>query len=150
MIPAPLGGAPRLLLPSPRAGMQWSNDGQRVAYIKAGGPLGDSVFVAEADGQNEVEIVTRQGTRPAHWIRWDAAGKHVYFNYGFQNANAETTEIFRAFVAPGPIERSSPPLGAPSHRFRAPMGAASSSPPTQTASIWTSGGETSQAGATSG
>ena len=105
VIPAPLGGAPRLLLPSPRAGMQWSPDGQRVAYIKAGGPLGDSVFVAEADGQNEVEIVKRQGARHAHWIRWDAAGKHVYFNYGFQNANAETTEIFRAPVVPGPIER---------------------------------------------
>ncbi len=61
--------------------------------------------MAEADGQNEVEIVKRQGARHAHWIRWDAAGKHVYFNYGFQNVNAETTEIFRAPVVPGPIER---------------------------------------------
>ncbi|MEO7796000.1 MAG: protein kinase [Thermoanaerobaculia bacterium] len=101
VIPAPLGGAPRKLLSVGNSGLQWSRDGKQIAYVRTGGPLGDAVMVADADGQNEREIVRRQGARHAHWLRWDSTGKFVYFNYGFQNANSEPTEIFRAPVAPG-------------------------------------------------
>jgi Tol biopolymer transport system component len=104
VIPAPVGGPPRLLLPSPAMGMQWSPDGKRVAYVKAGGPLGDALAVADPDGQNEIEIVKRHAARHLHWLRWDTAGRYVYFNYGYQNANAEPTEVFRQPVAGGPIE----------------------------------------------
>jgi eukaryotic-like serine/threonine-protein kinase len=105
VIPAPLGGAPRRLLPAGSSGMQWSADGKRIAYVKTGGPLGDALMVADADGQNEIELVKRQGGRHLHWVRWDAAGTFVYFNYGIQNQNAEPTEIFRAPAAGGPPER---------------------------------------------
>src|SRR5258705_1315561 len=105
VIPAPLGGAPRKMLPTGDAGMQWSPDGKHVAYVKTGGPLGDALMVADADAQNEVEVVSRRGARHVHWIRWDPAGKFVYFNHGFLNANSEPTEIFRASVSGGPVER---------------------------------------------
>jgi len=105
VIPAPLGGAPRKMLPTGSSGMQWSPDGKRIAYVKTGGPLGDALMVADADGQNEVEIVKRQGAHHVHWIRWDPTGKFLYFNHGFQNANSEPTEIFRAPASGGPIER---------------------------------------------
>lgn len=105
VIPAPLGGAPRRLLAAGSSGMQWSADGKRIAYVKTGGPLGDALMVADADGQNEIELVKRQGGRHLHWVRWDPAGRFVYFNYGIQNQNAEPTEIFRAPAAGGPPER---------------------------------------------
>jgi Tol biopolymer transport system component len=105
VIPAPLGGAPRRMLPIGSSGMQWSPDGKRIAYVKTGGPLGDALIVADADGQNEVEIVKRQGARHVHWVRWDPTGEFVYFNHGFQNGNSEPTEIFRASVSGGPAER---------------------------------------------
>ena len=84
--------------------MQWSPDGKRIAYVKTGGPLGDALMVADADGQNEVEIVKRDGARHVHWIRWDPAGRFLYFNHGFQNANAEPTGISRVSAAGGPVE----------------------------------------------
>jgi eukaryotic-like serine/threonine-protein kinase len=34
VIPAPLGGAPRRMLPTGSSGMQWSSDGKRIAYVK--------------------------------------------------------------------------------------------------------------------
>ena len=105
VIPAPLGGGPRRLLPAGSSGMQWSADGKRIAYVKTGGPLGDALMVADADGQNEIELVKRQGGRHIHWVRWNPAGTFVYFNYGIQNQNAEPTEIFRAPAAGGPPER---------------------------------------------
>jgi eukaryotic-like serine/threonine-protein kinase len=105
VIPAPLGGPPRRLLAAGSSGMQWSVDGKRIAYVKTGGPLGDALMVADADGQNEVERVKRQGGRHLHWVRWDPAGTFVYFNYGIQNQNSEPTEIFRAPAAGGPVER---------------------------------------------
>jgi len=105
VIPAPLGGPPRRLLAAGLSGMQWSADGKRIAYVKTGGPLGDALRVADADGQNEVELVKRQGGRHLHWVRWDPAGTFVYFNYGIQNQNAEPTEIFRVAATGGPAER---------------------------------------------
>jgi eukaryotic-like serine/threonine-protein kinase len=105
VIPAPLGGAPRRKLPTGSSGMHWSPDGKRIAYVKTGGPLGDALMVADADGQHEVVVVKRQGARHVHWLHWDPSGTYVYFNHGFQNFNTEPTEIFRAAVSGGPIER---------------------------------------------
>jgi len=104
VIPAPLGGAPRRFLPTSALGMQWSPDGKRVAYIQAGGPLGDALMAADADGQNPVEIVKRAGAHHIHWVRWDAPGRFVYFNYGYQNGNGEPTEIFRVPAGGGAPE----------------------------------------------
>lgn len=105
VIPAPLGGAARRLLAPGRSGMQWSPDGTRIAYVKTGGPLGDALAVADADGQHEVEFVARQGGLHLHQLRWDPKGVFVYFNCGVQNVNRESTEICRAPVAGGDVER---------------------------------------------
>ena len=94
VMPVPLGGAPRRLIQA-RQGMRWSPDGKRIAYIKPGGAYGDSLFVADADGQNEREVVKHEGARHLHWPRWSSDGLHIYFNYGFQNGNSEPTQIFR-------------------------------------------------------
>ena len=96
----PLGGSVRR--PLERAqGMRWSPDGKHVVFVRPGGSYGDSLLIADADGQNPREIVKREGARHLHWPRWSADGKFVYFNYGFSTANAEQTEIFRVSAAGG-------------------------------------------------
>ena len=117
-----------MMLPTGSSGMQWSPDGKRIAYVKTGGPLGDAVMVADADGQNEVEIVKPQGARHAHWIRWDPTGKFLYFNHGFQNANSEPTEISRAPVSGDPSNASC--QGAPGCVSVSIMNRACFTPPT--------------------
>jgi Tol biopolymer transport system component/tRNA A-37 threonylcarbamoyl transferase component Bud32 len=118
VIPAPLGGPARRLLAVGNVGVQWSPDGKRLAYVKSGGPLGDALMLADVDGQHEVELVKRQGGRHLHWVRWDPSATFVYFNYGFQSANAEQTEIFRAPVAGG---RSAERVIATARRAVAPF-----------------------------
>ena len=105
VMPVPLGGAPRRLIQA-RQGMRWSPDGKRIAYIKPGGAYGDSLFVADADGQNEREVVKHEGARHLHWPRWSSDGLHIYFNYGFQNGNSEPTQIFRVPAGGGIRHRS--------------------------------------------
>lgn len=100
VLPVPLGGSPRKLLEGAQ-GMRWAPDGKRIVYVRGGGSYGDSLMVADADGQNEREIVKREGARHVHWPRWSADGSYVYFNYGFSTANAEQTEIFRVPAAGG-------------------------------------------------
>jgi serine/threonine protein kinase len=104
VIPVPLRGTPRRLLERAQ-GMRWSPDGRHVTYIRPGGSVGDRLMVADADGQNERELVKHEGARHIHWPRWGANGRHVYFNYGFETANAEQNEIFRVAVAGGAPER---------------------------------------------
>jgi Tol biopolymer transport system component/serine/threonine protein kinase len=103
VLPVPLGGTARRLLEA-RQGLRWSPDGKRVAYIAGGGSHGDTLYVADADGQHEREVVKREGARHLHWPRWSHDGRHVYFNYGYANGNAEPTEIFRVAADGGPPE----------------------------------------------
>ena len=49
LIPAPLGGPPRLLVRR-SGGLRWSADGQRIAYMRPDPASGDAIFVARADG----------------------------------------------------------------------------------------------------
>ena len=104
VIPAPLGGVPRRVLPNGQAALHWSPDGKRIAYIRAGGPLGDALGVADPDGQNEIVVAKRQGAQHNHWVRWSADGRWLYFNHGPQNFNIEPTEIYRVAAAGGEIE----------------------------------------------
>jgi len=104
VIPAPLGGAPRPLLPVGNSGVQWSSDGTRIVFVRTGGPLGDALVVADADGQHETVLVKREGAQHIHWPRWSGDGKYVYFNHGPQNFNIEPTGIFRVAVTGGAIE----------------------------------------------
>jgi len=105
VIAAPLGGVPRRVLKPPDAGLHWSPDGKRIAFVRAGGPLGDALLVADADGQNEQIVAKREGAQHIHWPRWSADGRFIYFNHGSQNFNIEPTEIFRVAATGGPIER---------------------------------------------
>jgi eukaryotic-like serine/threonine-protein kinase len=104
VIPAPLGGVPRRVLPLGDYGMHWSPDGKRIAFVRAGGPLGDALVVADPDGQNERIAVKREGARHIHWIRWSADGRWLYFNHGPQNFNIEPTQIGRVAAGGGSVE----------------------------------------------
>ena len=104
VIPAPLGGVPRKVLLEGDYGMDWSPDGKRIAFIRAGGPLGDALVVADPDGQNQGVLVNRSGAQHIHWPRWSGDGKYIYFNHGPQNFNIEPTGVFRIAAAGGTIE----------------------------------------------
>lgn len=104
VIPAPLGGVPRRLLPVPFHGMRWSPDGTKTAFMRAGGSAGDSLWVGDAEGQNPREIVKGQGGLHVHWIRWSADSRWIYFNYGIQNFNTAPTEIYRVRAEGGAVE----------------------------------------------
>ena len=105
VIGAPLGGVPRRALNSGDTALHWSPDGKRILFVRAGGPLGDALVVADADGQNEQIVAKREGAQHLHWPRWSADGRFIYFNHGPQNFNIEPTEIFRVAATGGPVER---------------------------------------------
>ena len=104
VISAPLGGVPRLLLPLGNSGIQWSSDGTRTVFVRTGGPLGDALVVADADGQHETVLARREGAQHIHWPRWSGDGKYIYFNHGPQNFNIEPTSVFRVAATGGAIE----------------------------------------------
>ena len=105
VIPAPLGGVPQRVLKPGDAALHWSPDGKRIVFVRTGGPMGDTLVVADADGQNEQVVAKREGAQHLHWPRWSADGRFIYFNHGPQNFNIEPTEIFRVAATGGPIER---------------------------------------------
>jgi Tol biopolymer transport system component len=95
VIPAPLGGMPRRLLERSNLGARWSPDGAHLSFTNAGGPSGDALWIADADGTNARQLVERVGGRHIHWSRWSRDGKYIYFNLGFYNFNNGPTSIFR-------------------------------------------------------
>jgi Tol biopolymer transport system component len=104
VIAAPLGGSLRPVLDAPNQGMTWSPDGSRIAYMRAGGAAGDSVWVANSDGSDPREILASEGGQHAHWLRWSQDGRYVYINRGWQNFNTGPTELFRVPAAGGAAE----------------------------------------------
>ena len=104
VIPAPLGGTPRRLLPRAFHGLRWSPTGAKTAFILAGGSRGDSIWVGDSDGQNGREILKAEGGLHAHWVRWSRDERWIYFNRQIQNFNTGPTEIYRVPSGGGAAE----------------------------------------------
>jgi Tol biopolymer transport system component len=117
VIPAPGGGTPRRILDRGQQGLTWSPDGTQIAYMAVGGSAGDTVWVANSDGQQPRQIVAAHGARHTHAIRWSHDGRFVYFSYGPQGFNSEPTEIFRVPASGGALE----PVVRSSRRAIAPF-----------------------------
>ena len=101
-IPAPLPGPVRKLLNN-RQALRWSPDGRQVAFILAGGTAGDQLFVADADGANQKEIVPLHDGMHLHWLSW-SRDRYIYFIYGLSPFNMEPSEIYRVKATGGPIQ----------------------------------------------
>jgi Tol biopolymer transport system component len=72
--------------------------------VRAGAAAGDSLYVADADGTNERQIVAIRGGMHLHWPQWSADGQYVYFIYSPATSNSEPAEIYRVRAGGGPTE----------------------------------------------
>ena len=104
LIPAPLGGPPRLLVRR-SGGLRWSADGQRIAFMRPDAASGDAILVARADGGDERLLVPAAPGIHAHEPAWSADGAFIYFNRGPMNNNQAPTEIWRVPSKGGEAER---------------------------------------------
>jgi eukaryotic-like serine/threonine-protein kinase len=104
-VPAPLGGVPSRFLESGSAGVRWSPDGRRIAYVRAGSSAGDAIWIADGDGNNARVLVRAEGNVHVHWPSWSADGHDVYFHRSITAWNAEPTEVYRVAADGGTPER---------------------------------------------
>jgi TolB protein len=102
VISAPLGGAPRKLVDRGLA-VRWSPDGRHITYMKPGGAAGDSLWVADANGEH-ARLILEQSVH-AHWPAWSADGRFIYYNRAVNSGNREPVEVFRVPVEGGKPER---------------------------------------------
>ncbi len=95
LVPAPLVGPPRKLASGTLAGMRWSPDGARVAFVRAGLVQGDAIAVARADGTDERVLVPAADGLHLHQPAWSTDGAWVYFTRSVEIANEPPIEIWR-------------------------------------------------------
>jgi Tol biopolymer transport system component len=103
LIPAPLGGPPRMLVKR-AGGLRWSADGQRIAYVRPDPASGDGILVARADGADERVLLPAAPGIHAHEPVWSADGAWIYFSRGPMNNNQAPTEIWRVASGGGEPE----------------------------------------------
>ena len=102
VIPAPLGGMVRKLVPG-RA-VRWARDGARIVYVAPGASAGDALWVSDPDGGNAREIAPRRGGVHRHWPVWSEDGQFIYYNHSVSTLNAEPTELYRVPASGGAAE----------------------------------------------
>jgi eukaryotic-like serine/threonine-protein kinase len=103
LIPAPVGGVPRKLL-SLLQGMQWSPDGKQIVCVRPGSQRGDALVLADADGNNQRDLLAAQGGRHVHWPMWSRDQRWIYFISSYDTANSGQSEIYRISVEGGAAE----------------------------------------------
>jgi hypothetical protein len=123
LIPAPLGGPPRMLVKR-AGGLRWSADGKRIAYVRPDPASGDAILVARADGADERVLMPAAPGIHAHEPAWSADGAWIYFNRGPMNNNQAPTAIWRVPSEGGQPELVVATQGVANHRCRPPDGRA--------------------------
>jgi Tol biopolymer transport system component len=89
-----------------------------ITFVRAGGPAGDALWVAAADGTNRREVVKLRPGRHIHWPTWSRDGYIYFIDTRAQLLNMEPSGISR--INPdtgGEVE----PVVAPSRRAIFPM-----------------------------
>ena len=107
-MPAPLGGTPRRLLPG-ISSVQWSPDGQQLAYTMPGSSRGDTLAVSSTDGTNQRVLVEHEGGRHIHWSAWSHDGRWIYYIHSYDTWHVGQAEIYRVSVnggTPEPVVRT--------------------------------------------
>ena len=115
-IPAPLPGAPRKLLED-FVGLRWSPNGQMITFVRAGGPAGDALWVANADGSDRREIIKLRPGQHIHWPTWSPDGYVYFIDTRAPLVNMEPSGISRIKATGGNIE----PVVATSRRAIFPL-----------------------------
>jgi len=103
LVPAPLGGPPRLLVKR-AGGLRYSSNGRRIAYMRPDPASGDAILVARADGADERVLFPAAPGIHAHEPAWSADGAFVYFDRGPMGMNQAPTEIWRVPSGGGEAE----------------------------------------------
>jgi eukaryotic-like serine/threonine-protein kinase len=94
VLPAPLGGPARKLV-EPGAGVRWSPDGRRIAFVLPGPIEGDAIAVARADGEDRQVLVPPDAGLHTHQPAWSTDGAYIYFVRTFNSMNEAPVEIWR-------------------------------------------------------
>jgi Tol biopolymer transport system component/tRNA A-37 threonylcarbamoyl transferase component Bud32 len=75
-----LGGAARNFLGPETTNVDWSPDGEHIAYFDQA--AGDPLFVADGDGSNPRKILEPPPGVHQHFPTWSVDGEWIYFNRG--------------------------------------------------------------------
>jgi serine/threonine protein kinase len=108
VMPGPIGGVPRKLLPFIPS-MQWSPDGKSLVYAIPGSTSGDVLAVSSFDGTGQRTLVEHEGGRHIHWPAWSRDGQFIYFIYTYDTWHVEPSEIYRVSLKggnPEPVVRT--------------------------------------------
>jgi Tol biopolymer transport system component len=75
--------------------LAWSADGRRIAWHTA--PVGDPMFVADANGSNPRQIYVEEAGHHCHHLTWSPDGQFIYFVKG--NPTSDEMDIWRIRVS---------------------------------------------------
>ena len=103
-IPAPLPGVPRKLLDPGLVGMRWSPDGRAMTFIRAGAAAGDALWVADADGANQRELIPARNGIHIHWPTMSSDGFVFFIRTITTIANLDQAEIWKISARGGTEE----------------------------------------------
>jgi len=102
-VPTPLGGPPRKLVDA-AAGLRWSPQGDRIAFVRPRPVGGDLLLVAGADGQDERVLIPGAEGVHVHQPAWSPDGSRIFFTRALDPNNGSHADIWQVSSAGGAPE----------------------------------------------